>query len=114
MQESTGALLPGWFAAIPALALALPATRFLGLGFAKILPQNETYAVSSSDFLGKVAVVTLGTARAGLPAEAKLRDVHGNTHYVRVEPLRPAETFATGTAVVLKSRDGSVYKVDAA
>jgi hypothetical protein len=112
--ESTGALLPGWFAAIPALAIGLPATRFLGLGFAKILPQDETYAVSESEFLGKVATVTMGTARAGLPAEAKLRDAHGNTHYVRVEPLRPADSFAAGTAVVLKARDGAVYKVDAA
>lgn len=113
-EASTGDLLPGWFAAIPALALALPATRFLGLGFAKIMPQTESYAVSSSDFLGSIAVVTLGTARSGMPAEAKLRDVHGNTHYVRVEPLRPSETFPTGSSVVLRSRDGSVYKVDAA
>lgn len=113
VQESTGALLPGWFAAIPALAIGLPATRFLGLGFAKILPQDETYAVSESEFLGKVATVTVGTARAGLPAEARLRDAHGNTHYVRVEPLRPAESFAAGTAVVLKVRDGAVYKVEA-
>lgn len=113
VRESTGDLLPGWFAAIPALAIGLPATRFLGLGFAKILPQDETYAVSESAFLGKVATVTMGTARAGLPAEAKLRDAHGNTHYVRVEPLRPAESFAAGTAVVLKAREGAVYKVEA-
>ena len=78
------------------------------------MPQNETYAVSSSDFLGKVAVITLGTARAGMPAEAKLHDAHGNTHYVRVEPLRPDDSFPTGTAVLLKTRENSVYKVDAA
>lgn len=114
VAQATGALLPGWFAAVPALAVALPVTRYLGLGLARIFPEHETYAVSANSFVGRSAVITLGTAAAGQPAEARLRDEHGSTHYVRVEPLDPDDRFPTGTEVVLRRREGSVFRAVAA
>jgi len=114
VAQATGALLPGWFAALPALAVALPATRFLGLGLARVFPEHETYAVSADSFVGRAAVITIGTAAAGQPAEARLRDEHGRTHYVRVEPLDPADSFPAGTEVVLRRKQDSVFKAVAA
>lgn len=114
VAQATGALLPGWFAAVPALAVALPVTRYLGLGLARIFPEHETYAVSANSFVGRSAVITLGTAAAGQPAEARLRDEHGGTHYVRVEPLDPDDRFPAGTEIILRRREGSVFKAVAA
>jgi hypothetical protein len=111
---ASGATLPGWFAAIPALAVALPATRFFGLGFARVMPKEETYAVSDQSFVGRVAVVTLGTAAADRPAEAKVKDEHGRTHYVRVAPADPAQSFPAGTTVLLRAKDGAVFRAVAA
>lgn len=113
-QALSGAALPGWFAAIPALAAALPATRFFGLGFAKLAPKEETYVVSDQSFVGRIATITLGVAAAGQPAEARLTDEHGRTHYVRVEPADPAVRFAAGTDVLLRRKDGVVFKAVAA
>lgn len=110
-QRVMGSYLPGWLAAIPALAVALPAVRFFGLGVSRILPKEETYAVSADSFVGRTAVITVGIAAAGQPAEARLTDQHGRTHYVRVEPQRPDDTFPAGTAVRLLSREGIIFRV---
>lgn len=107
----TGLMLPGWLASIPAFALALPGTRYLGRGFAAVMPKEETEAVSTRRFIGKVATVIRGRARRDLPAEAKLKDMHGLTHWILVEPDEDHEAFATGDEVILVSQVGSVYRV---
>ena len=38
----------------------LPGNRFIGLGLAKIMPKEETEAVSSEEFVGRVAVIIRG------------------------------------------------------
>ena len=115
LQSVSGSILgfplPALVASIPALAFAFPGTRYVGLGLSKIMPKEESEAVSQSDFLGKVAVVTRGEARRGLPAEAKLRDVHGQAHYVLVEPDDEAETFPERAEVLIVQQFGSVYRV---
>lgn len=103
--------LPALVATLPALVVAFPATRYIGLGLARVMPREETEAVSQAEFVGKVAVVTRGTARRGLPAEAKLRDAHGQAHYVLVEPDEDGETFAEKAEVLIVQQAGSVYRV---
>ena len=93
--------LPGWLATAPALVLAFLAMRYLGRGFARLIPKEETEAVSRASFIGRVAVITLGEARLGRPAQARLRDEHGQSHYVMVEPDEDHEVFATGDEVIL-------------
>ena len=114
LQEMTGWTLPGLLAAVPALAVALPMVHFAGRGIARVMPQEETYAVSDSSFIGQVATVTLGVAEFGNPAQAKLKDRHDRTHYVQVEPDEPGACFETGSQVLLVRRDGAVFKVVAA
>lgn len=103
--------LPAIIAVIPAFAAALPATRYIGLGLSKIMPKEESEAVSREDFIGKIAVVTKGTAQRGLPAEAKLQDHFGQTHYVQVEPDIEDETFAQGAEVLLVRQAGGRFRV---
>ena len=50
-----GAPLPAWLASIPAFFVALPVTRHMGLGIAKIMPKEETEAISQRQFIGKIA-----------------------------------------------------------
>ena len=100
--------LPGWLAAVPALVLAVPITRGVSGAVARILPLEETEASSSEGFVGRVATLGAATARAGLPAEAKLTDAHGQVHYVRVVPAE-GDTLEAGRRVLLIEKTGGVF-----
>jgi hypothetical protein len=105
-----GFLFPGWIASVPALFLALPVVRVLGGGLAKIIPKDETDAVSEASFVGRIAVITLGNARRGYPAEARLKDEHGQLHYVMVEPDSDAEELEQGSTILLVKQESSVFR----
>lgn len=105
----SGALLPGWIVWLPALAAALPPTRWIGRAVARIVPSDETSAVSVDSFVGRTAVVTLGTAKQGQPAQARLKDQHGQSHYVMVEPDNTQDEFTTGSRVLLVRRVNSTF-----
>lgn len=107
---AVGLLLPGWVASIPALFMSLPVVRVLGGGLAKIMPKDETDAVSEASFVGRVAVITLGSARHGSPAEARLKDEHGQVHYVMVEPDSVNEEFEQGSSVLLVKQESAAFK----
>lgn len=104
VSTALGFYLPAWIAPLPALALTLPVTGFLGRGMARILPRDESQAVSRDQFVGRIATIIRGLAARGSPAEAKLTDRHGQTHYVLVEPDIETETFSAGDRVLLVSR----------
>lgn len=105
-----GGFLPGWLAVVPALAVAIPGTRGFGAAVARFLPRDETTAVSEDDFVGTVATLILGEAAAGEPAQARLTDRHGQTHYIMVEPDATDDRFGAGDAVLLVSRAGATFK----
>ena len=102
--------LPSLLAVVPAFLIALPGTRVAGRVMARMIPKDETSAVSRKTFIGRVATITLGTAARGQPAEARLTDEYGQNHYVRVEPDDKSETFAKGEQVLLVSRRASVFR----
>jgi len=102
----TGAMLPGSLASIPALIVAVPSVRVIGTGLSKLIPKDETAAVKADSFVGRVARITLGEATKGQAAEAKLKDAHGQTHYVMVEPDGEEEVFEAGTQVLLIKKNG--------
>ena len=105
-----GAPLPAIMAVVPALFAAVPATRMAGLTLARIIPKEQTEAVSSRQFIGKVATIIRGEARKHAPAEAKLTDRFGQTHYMLVEPDAEADTFGQGAQVIIVSQSGSIYQ----
>ena len=73
---------------------------------ARLLPRDETSAVDAATFVGRTAVVTGGEARAGMPAQARLTDQFGTTHYVLVEPEDAEDTFPAGSLVLLLRQTG--------
>ncbi|OIO54581.1 MAG: hypothetical protein AUJ55_11780 [Proteobacteria bacterium CG1_02_64_396] len=109
LQSTTGLLLPSWLAAPAALALALPVTRWGSALVAHFLPQDETEAVSEESFIGRVATITLGVARPGSPAQARLHDGFGQTHYVMVEPDTGQPELKQGDHVLLVRQKGSLF-----
>jgi hypothetical protein len=108
VQGVTGRLLPAWIASSGALLLALPVTRGGARLMSGLIPRDETEAVSEDSFVGRVAVLTLGSARPGYPAQARLTDKYGQTHYVMVEPQGGAELPA-GSEVLILKRQGHLF-----
>jgi hypothetical protein len=79
-------------------------------GLAKLLPREETSAVSKDSFSGLLAVITVGTAKQGQPAEAVIKDEFNQKHYVLVEPMDDEE-FRQGDNVVLVMQESSKWLV---
>lgn len=105
-----GGYLPGWIAALLAVPAGMVTVRGLGALIAHIIPRDETSAVSEQSLVGRVAVIAGGTARRGLAAQARVRDAHGRTHYVMVEPDLDDETFGEGTQVLIVRKAGAFYR----
>ena len=97
----TSALSPAFISIPVALAAGLVITSKTGSGLARIMPKNESSAVSTDSFAGRIATVTSGTARSGSPAEAALEDDFHQKHYVLVEPMEQEEVFPAGQKVLL-------------
>lgn len=105
-----GGALPLAVAAPVAFGAALPATRVIGGVIARILPREETDAVSADTFTGRVATIIRGEARKGAPAEAKLTDGHGLTHYILLEPDEEGVAFKEGDEALLVEKTGAVFR----
>lgn len=104
-----GGLLPVFIAAPVAAVLGLAFARRFAGGFARIMPQHESYGISRRSFGGRHGVIVQGTARRGHPAQARFRDGYGETHYVRVEPIDDGTEIPTGTEVaILSGPDGTL------
>jgi hypothetical protein len=106
-----GSYLPSWIA-VPTVSVgSLLLLRAVGGVLSRVIPMEETDAVTEDSFVGLVATITLGTARQGEPAQAKLRDPHGHTHYVMVEPDDPQDAFAASEEVLIIRRMNDRFAV---
>jgi len=81
--------------------LALYATHYIGVPLSRLLPKNESSAISNNSFNGLIATITIGTAKQDSPAEASLTDSFNQKHYVLVTPDDDNEEFGQGQQVVL-------------
>lgn len=62
------------------------------------------------DFSGSVAVLTLGKAEQGMPAEALVRDRNNQHHYILVEPMQGEPELLPGTSVMLLGRHKMIWQ----
>ena len=107
-------LLPAVVAAPAAAFAALPPTRWISRIVGRLVPREETYAVSEEQFVGLIARITLGPVETDRPGKAKVADAHGNSHFVRVRASRKGKRFETGEEVLLVARDAGIFEVIAA
>jgi hypothetical protein len=100
--------LGAWLAPLISVPLAffatLPMVRILGAGLARLIPQDQTFAVSFESLIGRVATIVSGTARPGYPAQARVANEHGQNIYVMVEPDADGVTFQVGERILLKKQ----------
>lgn len=96
--------IPAWLAVIAAFIIALFCVRLCGKGIARYLPRDESSAVSSNSFVGRLAVMTGATATAGVPAEARLTDEHGRAHYILIEPDENDVEFKRGDKILVTAK----------
>jgi len=105
----TGIYLVPWVASIPTFFLSLPIVNIFGRGIAKVIPQDESSAISTKTFVGRVVTITLGTAEKGRPAQAKFQDRYGQSHYLMVEPDKSGEKFEQNDAVLLVRKAANIF-----
>ena len=99
-----------WFIAAPAaFAVALPVTRVFGQFVSRILPKDETSAVSRESLIGRIAVIVTGNASHDNAAQGRVRDQYGQAHYVMIEPDNATDVFEQGTSVLLVRQAGAKY-----
>lgn len=110
LYTTLGFRLPASIAVVPALAIAVPTLRVLGGLAENVIPRDESSAVSQDAFVGRIAVITLGTATAGSPAQGRLRDRYQQAHYVMIEPDDESVELEQGAEVLIVRRDGSRYR----
>ncbi len=103
-------LLPSILAGPLAFAAALPTTRGASRVLGRVLPKDETYAITPEDLVGEIATVTLGPVERETAGKAKVMDAHGNLHFVRVRSARPDASFDIGAEILLVRREGSVFE----
>lgn len=113
MHGLSGLYLPGWAAALVAVPPGMVTVRSLGALVARIVPRDETSAVSEQSLVGRTGVVSAGAARRGLAAQARVRDGHGRTHYLMVEPELDGEVFEEGAEILIVRKAGAFYRCSA-
>jgi hypothetical protein len=96
-----GIWVPPLVAVPVALVATLPIVRILGAGLARLIPQDQTFAVSFDSLVGRAATIIGGTARTGYPAQARVVNEYGQTLYVMVEPDTAGMQFQSGERVLL-------------
>lgn len=103
---------PLWIAAPACLILCMPLVRICSASMAKILPKDETTAIHSDELIGRTAIIILGEARLNYPAQARVKDQFGQSHYILVEPEIDI-IFAQGQEVLLSERTSMGFRAQA-
>lgn len=104
-----GAPLSAPLAAMLAGGAALPINGLTVRPLAAIMPRDETTAVTLDDLVRRDAQIQIGTARAGSPARARVTDLHGQPHFVMVEPHDTSSELREGDTVLLVRREGQTF-----
>lgn len=103
-----GFYLPVLIAVVAVWFLSLPILRACAGGLYRILPKDETTAIAQSELVGRVGVITLGTATMDNKAEVKVKDTHGQTHYIMAY-VDGDETLTQGDTVLLVAQKGNDF-----
>lgn len=102
-----------WFLASSiSFIVTMPLLRVGNGVLEKVLPQDETAAISADTFVGRIATVLIGTVTDERSAEAKVVGPEGKTHYIQVIADNEGKTFKQGDSVLIVSRrSDSVFAV---
>ena len=105
-----GGYAPALFTSVPALLVGLSTVRGLGALLVHIIPRDETSSVSAETFIGRAGVLMGASASTGKAGQVRLRDAHGRSHYLMVEPDIDGEIFDEGVQVLIVKKVGATYR----
>ncbi|MBK1880347.1 OB-fold-containig protein [Pelagicoccus mobilis] len=104
MMEFSGHRLHWFLASGASFVVSLPLLRFGNGILEKVLPKDETAAISTETFIGRMAMITIGKATHERAAEAKVVGPDGKTHYISVVADNEGKTFAQGDNLLIVGR----------
>lgn len=104
-----GVYVPSVLAVVLVWFLSLPIVRICAKGLHKILPKDETTAINHSELVGRVGVITIGTATHNQSAQVKVKDTHGQTHYVMAFADDDGQALMQGESVLLVRCEGVYF-----
>ncbi len=104
--------IPVLFASLITIIPTIFLLHLVGDAIHKILPQVDTTAVKLQSLRGKIAEINIGTATFNNPAEAKVKDRYGKTHYIRVVPGDKEEKFIKGDKIVLTLFENGIFQAE--
>jgi hypothetical protein len=107
--EGLGHLLAPLPAAGVALITSLPLLHLTLKVVARLVPRDETSAVARASFVGRVGLMLQADASKHAPAQAKLQDSFGQTHYLLVEPEDDEQVLAAGEEILIVRQHGSRF-----
>lgn len=106
-SQLLGTALGATLASAAALGPAVWFARVSARTVARLVPKTQSTAIARRSYHRRRGVITVGTAKAGRPAQVRFRDGHGNAHYTLVEPLDPKDELPQGTEVmILRIKNG--------
>lgn len=104
-----GFTLPKLEASLLMVPPALYITRFLSEVVGNFFPKIETSAMTMRMLSSHRGETITGPARRGRAAEVRIKDRHGNLHYLMAEPYAEESEIAPGTEVLLvRLRNGDL------
>ena len=106
---SLGMYMPALVVSVGAFATSMPVVRTCSAGLSKVMPKDETTAISSDELIGRMAVITTGKAASKSPAQAKVKDAHDQQHYIMLEPDEDGHIFEQGEKLLLVRREGHIF-----
>ena len=101
LHELVGVMLPLSLIVPAAVVAAAVTTRTLARFVARIIPRDESSAISERNLGRRRGRVVVGTARAGSPAQVRVTDGYNNSHYIMVEPLSTDDEIPEGSEVLV-------------
>jgi hypothetical protein len=99
-----GGPLPATLASVGAVAVSIPLVRAASRAIARVIPKDESYAISLGDLVGRVGEVVIGPLDQGPPGRVSVADVHGNRHFVLAVAAPSSSPLPQGTLVLLVDR----------
>ena len=94
------------------LIISFPIIRYFSIILGRILPKDETTAVSKSSFIGNYATIILGTATYTNFVQAKFIDIYNQEHYVMVQSGSKTDIFKEGDqCLLMKELESGVFLV---
>ena len=111
VQASSGSFAPLWLATSAAAVEAVAVVRVAGGALAKLIPADESSAVSDASFIGSAATVTSASAQEEDASVASVLDVHGRKHFLLVTPEQGSPALVDGMQATVLAKVGARYVV---